>query len=99
MTETKAKTKTQLIDALADKLGDKKTATAAINALAEVFAETIAAGEEVRWTSVLSLKPQLKPARQANNPATGAKITVPAKWVVKAKVGSELEVAAACRKP
>jgi DNA-binding protein HU-beta len=85
--------KTQLIDQLTTKLGDRKTASEALDAFVDVITTTVAAGEKVTIPGFGSWESVQRPARDARNPATGEAIHIPATNVPKFKVGASFRAA------
>lgn len=75
--------KRDLIDAISGRLGDKKTATEAVNAVLDTIQLTVAKGDKVSITGFGVFEKQNRPARTARNPATGATIRVPKSSVPK----------------
>jgi DNA-binding protein HU-beta len=80
--------KTQLTDAVAERLGSKTAAKLAIDAVFETIADKVAAGETVQLIGFGTFQRVQRPARDARNPATGETIRVPATFVPKFKVGA-----------
>ena len=71
--------KTQLIDVVAKEAGlKKKEAEAAVAAAFDAIAAALAAGEKVQLIGFGSFEVKTRAAREGHNPATGAKITIPA---------------------
>ena len=68
--------KRDLIDAISGRLGDKKTATEAVNAVLDTIQSTVAKGDKVAITGFGVFEKAVRPARTARNPATGATIKV-----------------------
>lgn len=68
--------KTQLIDALAERLGDKKTAAAAVAGLVEVVIRTVNGGDKVTITGFGVFERRPRAARTARNPRTGESVKV-----------------------
>ena len=64
--------KRDLIDAISGRLGDKKSATEAVNAVLETIQSAVAAGDKVAITGFGVFEKSERPARTARNPATGA---------------------------
>ena len=60
-----------------------------LDAALEAAVEALKKGERVQIIGFATLAPAQKPARQAKNPRTGAIINVPAKKVVKVKLGAK----------
>ena len=75
--------KRDLIDALSGRLGDKKSATEALNAVLETIQSAVADGDKVAITGFGVFEKSERPARTARNPATGAEIHVAAQSVPK----------------
>ena len=75
--------KRDLIDAISGRLGDKKTATEAVNAVLDTIQDTVAKGDKVSITGFGVFEKTVRPARTARNPATGAAIKVPKSSVPK----------------
>ena len=69
--------KRDLIDAISDRMGDKKTATEAVNAVLDTIQAAVAKGDKVAITGFGVFEKAVRPARTARNPATGASIKVP----------------------
>ena len=69
--------KRDLIDAIAGRLGDKKSATEAVNAVLETIQSAVASGDKVAITGFGVFEKSERPARTARNPSTGATIEVP----------------------
>ena len=83
--------KTELVDAIAEKAQlTKVQAKAALEAALEAVAEDLAKGEKVALIGFGTLSVVEKGERTGINPATKAKITIPAKKVIKFKAGAEL---------
>ncbi|GAB3452812.1 HU family DNA-binding protein [Streptomonospora sediminis] len=83
--------KRDLIDAISDRMGDKKTATEAVNAVLDTIQTTVAAGEKVAVTGFGVFERGERAAREARNPATGATINVPASYVPKFRPGADFK--------
>lgn len=89
---SKPMTKTQLVAALAEAMGsDKKTATAALDAVAEVVAREVAAGGAVTLPGIGKVSCKARPERQVRNPATGETMTKPADKQVKVTIAKVLK--------
>lgn len=77
-------TKTELIAALAQGMGaDRKTAGAALDALAATVARTVAEGGALTLPGIAKIACRARPARTVRNPATGATVEKPADRQVK----------------
>ncbi|MFC3995187.1 HU family DNA-binding protein [Nocardiopsis sediminis] len=83
--------KRDLIDAISDRLGDKKTATEAVNAVLETIQKTVAKGDKVAITGFGVFEKSERAARTARNPATGASIAVPSSFVPKFRPGADFK--------
>ena len=89
---SKPMTKTQLVAAIADAMGsDKKTASAALDAIAEVVTKEVAEGGAVTLPGIGKVSCKARPERQVRNPATGETITKPADKQVKVTIAKVLK--------
>ncbi len=68
--------KAQLIEALAERLGDKKTAGAAVDGLVDVIVRSVNKGEKVNITGFGVFEKRARAARTARNPRTGETVKV-----------------------
>ncbi|MBQ9218207.1 MAG: HU family DNA-binding protein [Muribaculaceae bacterium] len=83
--------KTELINAIAAEAKlTKVQAKAALEATLKAIEETLVKGDKVALIGFGTFAIQEKAARTGVNPATGKKIEIPAKKVVKFKAGAEL---------
>lgn len=83
--------KAELVAAVAAKAEITKVKAAeVIDAALEAAVEALKKGENVQVLGFGTLAVVKKAARQGVNPATGAKINIPAKKVVKFKAGAKL---------
>lgn len=83
--------KRDLIDAISGRLGDKKTATEAVNAVLDTIQSTVAKGDKVAITGFGVFEKAIRPARTARNPATGATIKVAKSSVPKFRAGADFK--------
>ena len=83
--------KRDLIDAISERMGDKKSASEAVNAVLETIQSAVAAGDKVAITGFGVFEKSERPARTARNPATGATINVPATSVPKFRAGADFK--------
>jgi DNA-binding protein HU-beta len=83
--------KRDLIDAISNRLGDKKSATEAVNAVLEAIQSAVASGDKVAITGFGVFEKSERPARTARNPATGATIEVAASSVPKFRAGADFK--------
>ncbi|MBS0563671.1 MAG: HU family DNA-binding protein [Proteobacteria bacterium] len=89
---SKPMTKTQLVAALADAMGsDKKTASGALDAIADVVAREVANGGAVTLPGIGKVVCRARPERQVRNPATGETVTKAADKVVKISIAKSLK--------
>ena len=88
----KPMTKTQLVAALAEKMDtEKKTATAAIDAITEVITEEVSKGGAVTLPGIGKIMCRERPERTVRNPATGEQLQKPADKVVKMTIAKALK--------
>jgi DNA-binding protein HU-beta len=73
--------KTQLVDALAERLGDRRTAATAVDGLLETIVDTVKGGGSVSITGFGVFEGRARAARTARNPRTGEAVAVPAATV------------------
>jgi DNA-binding protein HU-beta len=83
--------KSDLIDAVSDTMGSRKTATEAVNAVIDTIQESVARGDKVTITGFGVFEKQVRPARTARNPATGAAVKVPKTSVPKFRAGADFK--------
>jgi DNA-binding protein HU-beta len=83
--------KRELVDEIAERLGDKKSATDAVNAVLDTIQSAVAAGDKVAITGFGVFEKSERPARTARNPATGATIQVPKSSVPKFRAGADFK--------
>ncbi|MBE0552137.1 MAG: HU family DNA-binding protein [Rhodobacteraceae bacterium] len=89
---SKPMTKTQLLAAVAEAMGsDKKTASAALDAVAAVVAREVAAGGAVTLPGLGKVVCRARPERQVRNPATGEMVTKAADKQVKFSIAKALK--------
>ncbi|MEV5412651.1 HU family DNA-binding protein [Thermopolyspora sp. NPDC052614] len=83
--------KRELVEAVAGRLGDKKTATDAVNAVLDAIQHAVAGGDKVSITGFGAFEMVHKPARTARNPSTGEPIEVPESWVPRFRPGADFK--------
>jgi DNA-binding protein HU-beta len=89
---SKPMTKTQLLAAVADAMGsDKKTASAALDAIAAIVAREVAAGGSVTLPGLGKMVCRERGERQVRNPATGESVTKAADKQVKFAIAKALK--------
>jgi len=88
----KPMTKTQLIAALAEEMGaDKKTAGAALDAVATLVTREVASGGAITLPGLGKMACRARPERQVRNPATGETMTKGADKQVKFTIAKALK--------
>ena len=83
--------KRELIDAISVRLGDRKSATEAVNAVLDTIQSAVASGDKVAITGFGVFEKSERPARTARNPATGATVEVPKSSVPKFRAGADFK--------
>lgn len=84
--------KADLVDAIVKSEDiSKKDAAAAVNAVFGAVADALAKGDKVTITGFGTFDVKKTAAREGRNPATGAKIKIPAKKVPSFKAGAALK--------
>src|SRR3982751_6004233 len=68
--------KAQLIEALSERLGDKKVGGEAVNGLVDIIIRTVNKGEKVNITGFGVFEKRARAARTARNPRTGEAVRV-----------------------
>ncbi len=88
----KPMTKTQLVAALADEMdSDKKSASAALDAITSVITKEVSNGGAVTLPGVGKIYCRERPERMVRNPATGEQIHKDADKVVKMTIAKALK--------
>ncbi|PQO22931.1 DNA-binding protein [Rhodobacteraceae bacterium WD3A24] len=89
---TKPMTKTQLVAALAEEMGaEKKTASAALDALSAIITREVSQGGAVTIPGVGKIACRERPERTVRNPATGEQLVKPADKAVKMTIAKALK--------
>src|SRR5215469_17257759 len=83
--------KRDLIDAISGRLGDKKSATEALNAVIDTIQTAVASGDKVAITGFGVFEKGHRSARTARNPATGEPIEVAESYVPKFRPGADFK--------
>ena len=83
--------KRELVDAIASRVGDKKTANEAVNAIIEAIQRTDASGDKVPITGFGAFEMAHRPARTARNPSTGEPIDVAESWTPRFRPGADFK--------
>ena len=85
--------KADLIEAVAEVVGTKKEAAAAVDAMLDAIKKSLKKGEPVTLVGFGTFKVAKRKARKGRNPQTGEVIRIPSKKVPVFKAGSELKKA------
>lgn len=80
--------KTQLVDALAERLGDRRAAATAVEGLLETIVDAVRSGDSVSLTGFGVFEGRARAARTARNPRTGEAVAVPATTVPAFRPGA-----------
>lgn len=84
-------TKTEFIEKYAEKAGmTKKDAAVAVDVFFDTLSDALKAGEKIVFPGVLKAEVSERAARTGRNPQTGEEMEIPAKKVIKAKLGDKL---------
>jgi DNA-binding protein HU-beta len=79
--------KSELIDVVAERIGDKRVATAAVEAVVDTITRAVVAGERVAISGFGVFEKVERAARTARNPATGAVVKLKKTSVPKFRPG------------
>ncbi|MBN9102146.1 MULTISPECIES: HU family DNA-binding protein [unclassified Pseudonocardia] len=85
--------KTQLVDALAARMGDRRSAATAVDGLLETIVDTVKGGGSVSITGFGVFEARARAARVARNPRTGDVVDVPATTVPAFRPGAGFRTA------
>lgn len=91
--------KTQLVDALAQRIGDRRTAAGAVDGLLETIVDAVRSGESVSLTGFGVFTSRARAARVARNPRTGETVDVPATTVPAFRPGVAFRAAVSGTEP
>lgn len=83
--------KRELVKTMTGRLGDKRTANEAVNAVVEAIEEAVARGERVTISGFGVFERVDRPARYARNPSTGERIRVEKTTVPRFRPGSDFK--------
>lgn len=86
--------RTELIDAMAKKMGDsatKKEAEAALKAFVDVVTEELAKNEKIQLVGFGTFETSVRPEREGRNPRTGETMKIAESVVPKFKPGKALK--------
>ncbi|MGB2850646.1 MAG: HU family DNA-binding protein [Solirubrobacterales bacterium] len=86
-------TKAEFIDKVAadERVGSKKAAGDAVEAVLDAIRDSLSRGEDVNFTGFGKFSVNERSARQGVNPRTGDRITIPAGKVPKFSAGAGLK--------
>ena len=85
--------KAELIDALAARLGDKRAATQALDAVLTEVQNAVTKGDKVAITGFGVFEKKVRAARTARNPRTGEPVQIAASKGVKFSAGAAFKSA------
>jgi DNA-binding protein HU-beta len=80
--------KSQLVDALTDRLGDRRTAATAVDALLQIVVDTVRSGDSVSLAGFGVFESRARAARTGRNPRTGESVAVAATTVPAFRPGT-----------
>lgn len=83
--------KAQLIEALAERLGDKKTASQAVEDVVDIIVRNVNKGEKVNITGFGVFEKRARAARVARNPRTGESVKVKKTNVPAFRAGTQFK--------
>lgn len=83
--------RSEVIDGLAERLGDKAVAAAALDGLIDIVSRSLAKGERVAISGFGTWERVERPARVGRNPATGQSIRIKKSAAPKFKAGNTLK--------
>ena len=84
-------TKADFIDKVAGKIGSKKEASEAVEAVLDGIEDALAKGDDVNFTGFGKFSVSERGPRQGVNPRTGERITIPGGKVPKFSAGAGLK--------
>jgi DNA-binding protein HU-beta len=87
--------KSELVEAVGDRIGDRRTAAVAVDAVLDVLTGALADGQRVALFGFGVFERVERAARTARNPATGGTVEVPATAVPRFRPGAALKKAVA----
>ena len=87
--------KSQLVDALAERMGDRRTAASAVDALFQIVVDTVRSGDSVSIAGFGVFESRARAARTGRNPRTGEAVAVPATTVPAFRPGTGFRTAVA----
>jgi DNA-binding protein HU-beta len=87
--------KGELVDALEQRLGSKRAAADAVDAILEVIMREVASGRRVGITGFGTFERATRRTRRGRNPRKGMTVRIPASAVPRFKAGTEFRLAVA----
>ena len=84
-------TKSDFVDRVAGKIGSKKEASEAVEAVLDGITDALSTGEDVNFTGFGKFSVSERGPRQGVNPRTGERITIPGGKVPKFSAGAGLK--------
>ncbi|MFE7117503.1 HU family DNA-binding protein, partial [Streptomyces sp. NPDC057654] len=91
--------KAALIKAVTPRVGSKRQATDAVDAVLDTIVRAVAAGEAVSVTGFGTLVPKARPARVVRNPQNGEQIKRASSRVVRFRPGTRFSDLVSGRRP
>lgn len=91
--------KRELVRAMATRMGDKRAASEAIDAVVDTIEQAVARGERVTISGFGVFERVERPARYARNPSTGERIRVEETSVPRFRPGSDFRARVRATKP
>ena len=85
--------KSELVDVLTEKLGDRRTAAAALDGVLETIVDAVRSGGSVSLTGFGVFEARPRAARVGRNPRTGEPVTIPATTVPAFRPGAGFRTA------
>src|SRR5258706_3182732 len=83
--------KAELIEALSGRLGDRKSATAALDAVLREIRNAVTKGDKVSITGFGVVEKRVRAARTARSPRTGESVKVKKTWVPAFRPGASFK--------
>lgn len=90
--------KSQLIDAVTDRLGSRREASTAVETVLDTVIRAVVEGDPVSVTGFGTIEARPRPARYARNPQTGSRMHLPARRAVRFRPGANFQDLVAGRK-
>lgn len=90
--------KAQLVEAIKGKVGGRRDAADAVDAVLDAIVRAVVAGDTVSLTGFGAIEPRHRPGRVARNPQTGEQVYVPPACVPHFRAGVRFKDLVAGRK-